>query len=133
MKKYSINVNGKKYEVEVELMEDDGASPFHNLPSAPDMPYHPAPETRDAFRPAEYKPPVKHVAKAKELTCPINGVMVEIFAKVGSTIKEKDIVASIEAMKMKTSVYSNQFGIVKTIDVKVGDTVENGQVILTFE
>ncbi|MCC6396224.1 MAG: biotin/lipoyl-binding protein, partial [Bacteroidetes bacterium] len=38
-----------------------------------------------------------------------------------------------EAMKMKTNISSPQTGKIKAIKVKVGDKIESGQMLLTFE
>ena len=132
MKKYLITVNGNQYEVEVELLEDDSQTLHSPLATPAELGYPAHHEPREHHHAADHKP-VRHVAGSKEVTCPINGTIVEILVQPGQTVKDREIVATIEAMKMKTSVFSNQYGVVKTVETKVGDIVEHGQKILTFE
>lgn len=133
MKKYQITVNGNRYEVEVELLEDDShlVNPTMPMPM-PEISHAPAHESHDSYHHSEHRF-VRPFAGSKELTCPINGTIISILVGPGATVREKDVVATIEAMKMKTSVFSNQSGVVKSIDVKIGDIVDHGQKILTFE
>lgn len=136
MKKLMITVNGKRYEVDVEVVHDDDVI-----------------ESQPAFRPPvravdSYVTPVNAslppsmsaggkgkagAADKKSLTSPINGVILEIPVKEGDTVKQNDILFILEAMKMKTNISSPQNGKIKVIKVKVSDKIEAGQVLLTFE
>lgn len=130
MKKMMITVNGKRYEVDVEIVQDDEATDYMAMG-------RPAPRTMDSYvspvtapLPPKMKPTV---AEKKTLTSPVNGVVLEIPVKEGQSVKENDILFVLEAMKMKTNISSPQTGKVKSIKVKVSDKVEAGQVMLTFE
>ncbi len=129
MKKLLITVNGKRYEVDVEVLEDDELN-----------------EVQPAFRPPERtvnsyvtpaaaslppKPKVT-VGDSKTLTSPINGVMLEVKVAAGQEVKENDLLFVLEAMKMKTNITSPQPGTVREVRVAAGATVEAGQVLLTF-
>jgi biotin carboxyl carrier protein len=131
MKKLMITVNGKRYEVDVEIVADDELI-----------------ETQPAFRPPvrtmdSYVTPVttplpapqtpKSKGDKKNLTSPINGVVLEVPVKEGQPVKENDVLFVLEAMKMKTNISSPQAGKVKSIKAKVGDRIEAGQVLLQFE
>jgi biotin carboxyl carrier protein len=133
MKKLAITVNGKRYEVEVEILEDDEL--IETQPS-----FRPAPRVSEAphtaaatsSTPHQPKPKVS-VGNRKTLTSPINGKVLEILAKPGQEVNEKDILFVVEAMKMKTNISSPQNGTVSTITVGMHDSIETGQVLLTFE
>lgn len=129
MKKLLITVNGKRYEVDVEVVQDD------ELESVP-APRPPA-RTMDSYvTPVTAPLPIKHKpssSESKTLTSPINGVVLEIPAKEGQTVKENDVLFILEAMKMKTNISSPRAGKIKSIKVKAGDTVESGKPLLTFE
>jgi biotin carboxyl carrier protein len=129
MKKMMITVNGKRYEVDVEIVQDDEAS-------EPLTGFRPPPRTMDSYvtpvaTPLPGKP--KTSGDKKSLTSPINGVVLEIPVKEGQPVKENDILFVVEAMKMKTNISCPQTGKVKSIKVKVGETIEAGRVLLTFE
>ena len=129
MKKLMITVNGKRYEVDVEVVQDDEAI-------EPQPAFRPPPRTVNSYvtPPASSLPPKPRVSvgDSKTLTSPINGVVLEIPVNDGQTVQVNDPLFVLEAMKMKTNISSPQQGTVKSIRVKVGDTIEAGQVLLLF-
>ncbi|HCV44414.1 MAG TPA: acetyl-CoA carboxylase biotin carboxyl carrier protein subunit [Bacteroidetes bacterium] len=130
MKKLMITVNGKRYEVDVEVVQDDEAIEVQ-------PPFKPPVRTMNSYvTPVTTPLPTKSKpssADKKSLTSPINGVVLEIPVKEGQAVKENDILFVMEAMKMKTNISSPQTGKIKAVKVKVGDTIEAGKVLLTFE
>lgn len=64
---------------------------------------------------------------------PIAGKILEINVEVGQAVTEDDELIIIEAMKMENPVFGDEDGTVKEILVKVGDRVEEGQVLLVIE
>ena len=141
MKKLMITVNGKRYEVDVEVVHDDDV--IENQPAfrPPLRATEAAPAPLQAPRPATAPVPSavssgkgkSGPADKKSLTSPINGVILEIPVKEGDTVKQNDILFILEAMKMKTNISSPQNGKIKGIKVRTGDKIESGQVLLTFE
>jgi glutaconyl-CoA/methylmalonyl-CoA decarboxylase subunit gamma len=135
MKKLRITVNGKTYDVDVEVLEDDELietqpafkSPLRDLGTPVSPVAAPMPQ---AAHPA--KPRVT-VGTGKTLTSPINGTVLEVAAVVGQDVQVNDILFIVEAMKMKTNIASPQSGRVASIQARVRDTVTTGQVLLTFE
>ncbi|MDD2189973.1 MAG: acetyl-CoA carboxylase biotin carboxyl carrier protein subunit [Eubacteriales bacterium] len=67
-----------------------------------------------------------------EILSPISGKIFGININVGDAVTEDDEVIIIEAMKMETAVYGEN-GTVKEIKVKVGDQVEEDQVLAVLE
>jgi biotin carboxyl carrier protein len=132
MKKLMITVNGKRYEVDVEVVQDDEV--IENQPA-----FRPPPRTMDSYiTPPTAVLPTPTKSKAvgadkKTLTSPINGVILEIPVKEGQAVKQNDVLFVLEAMKMKTNISSPQTGKIKAIKVKVGDKIEAGQALLVFE
>ena len=53
-------------------------------------------------------------------------------ANVGQTVKAGDAIVVLEAMKMEIPVVAPQDGVVAGINVAVGDTVENGDVLASM-
>ena len=117
MKKiYKVKDNGKVYEVELEEVKAvDGkvvteSKPIQTAPASV-VPLSSNGETVDA---------------------PMPGVIVDIKVKVGDTVKEGDLVAVLEAMKMETEIFSSKSGVVSAINVTKGTQVELGDAIVTL-
>jgi len=144
MKKLLITVNGKQYEVEVEVLEDTNLplqSSQLNQIQAPLTTVHSVNVHNSPNNP-NYKEVTSFLANrnhtstssgANVIKSPVNGTVMEINVKVGMEIHKKDIVMSIEAMKMKTNIFSDLEGIIDAINVKVGDNVSQGQVLIEFK
>ena len=59
--------------------------------------------------------------------------VIEILVKVGDTIKKEDSLVSLESDKATMEVPATHGGVVKQINVKIGDKVSMGSIILTVE
>lgn len=129
MKKLKITLNGRSYEVDVEVLQDDTQAT---------MPFFPTPQAAVAPPPMAAPAPVAApkaappAAGAKTLTSPMNGVVLEIPVKAGDTVKSGQVVVVLEAMKMKTNITSPQDGKIASINISVNDSVESGQLLLTY-
>jgi biotin carboxyl carrier protein len=136
MKKLLITVNGKRYEVDVEIVQDDDlVEPQHPFrPPARVVDSYVTPPTAPLAMLSAAAPKGKGAgADKKSLTSPINGVVLEIPVKEGDAVKQNDVLFVLEAMKMKTNISSPQTGKIKAIKVKPGDKIEAGQILLSFE
>lgn len=125
-----ITVNGKRYEVEVEVIHDDEAIESQQTYRSP------VPTINSYVSPVNTPLPtkVKTPASAKKtLTSPINGVILDIPVKEAQNVKTNDVLFTVEAMKMKTNIASPQDGKIKTIHTKVSETITAGQILITFE
>lgn len=63
----------------------------------------------------------------------VKGKVWQIEAKVGDKVDEDDAVIILESMKMEIPIVAPEDGVVKTLLVKEGDPVDEGQVIATIE
>jgi methylmalonyl-CoA carboxyltransferase small subunit len=130
--KLAITVDGKTYEVDVEVVEDDRgpANPGY-------MAYHPAAQTRVPSAPPPppplAAPPATNVAEDKVCRSPVAGVVVRVNAQPGQQIQANDPLLVLEAMKMETSITSPLSGKIKVINAAVGEGVQVGQVLVEFE
>lgn len=126
MKNLRITVDGKTYDVSVEVL-DGAAAPVAATtaprPVAPPPP--PAPVAATAA-PAPAQP------TAGGVNSPLAGKVISVDVKVGDTIAEGAQVATVEAMKMNTFIFAEQAGKVSAILVAAGDAVEEGGTILTL-
>jgi methylmalonyl-CoA carboxyltransferase 1.3S subunit len=134
--KLHITVDGKAYEVEVEV-----APPEHPIygvggyvPMSPVRVPAPPPvqDTPAAPSPAGAAPAAP-VNEEKVCRSPISGIVVRVTAQPGQQIQVGDTVLVLEAMKMETDITAPVAGRIKGITVNVGDSVQGGQVLVEFE
>jgi len=128
MKKLKITVEGKTYEVEIEI-PDDG-KPARRSPSRV---VSASASAASVSAPAQSSPSAAKAAGPGDVTSPLTGKIAAIAVEVGAAVKEGDQVVTVEAMKMNTYVNATKSGKVTAINVKVGDGVEEGQALLRIE
>lgn len=123
MKNYTITVNGNVYDVTVEEGASTGAPAAAKAPAAPKA----APKAAPAAAPK-----AAGGAGSVKIEAGAAGKVFKIEKKVGDAVKKGDAVVIVEAMKMEIPVVAPQDGTVASIDVTVGDAVEAGAVLATF-
>ncbi|MEO1129704.1 MAG: biotin/lipoyl-containing protein [Planctomycetota bacterium] len=129
--KMRITVDGRAYEVDVEILED-ARTPGATLPAATGpaplpTPSPGAPPPRPAAPAAPAGP-----GDAKEVRSPIAGTVVRVLVKVGDDVKPDQTLMVVEAMKMESNIASPLSGTVKEIGVAQGATVGAGDVLIRF-
>jgi len=129
MKKLRVTVEGKAYDVLVEILDEgiSTASPFPPPPvqSAPLA----APVVAPASTPAAPKAaPV--AAGANDIVSPLSGKVVSIDVKVGDAVDAGAKVAVVEAMKMNTDITATHAGKVLSIHATAGGAIEEGAVMI---
>ncbi|MDR0927312.1 MAG: acetyl-CoA carboxylase biotin carboxyl carrier protein subunit [Ignavibacteria bacterium] len=129
MKKLKITLNGKIYEVDVEILKDDDTPSMPFMPMVSPMAAAPAPSAPAAVAPKAAAPAA---GGDNTLTAPMNGVVIEIPVKVGDAVKTGQVVVILEAMKMKTNISSSRDGKIASIAISPNDSVESGQLLLTY-
>ena len=128
MKKLRVTVEGKAYEVLVEMLDETGV-PVAHRPAAASAPIAAAPVSAPISRPAQ-APAAKGPAGAGDVISPLAGKVVSIDVKVGQVVADGVQIATVEAMKMNTYIYAHQAGTVSAILVSPGDGVEEGGTLL---
>jgi methylmalonyl-CoA carboxyltransferase small subunit len=132
--KLQIGIDGKIYELDVEVIEED--------PSPRTRGYLPADSTTPTTvqsvpvsRPssAALFPPDGQMDEAKVCRSPVAGVVIRIGAQPGQQLQPNDLIMVLEAMKMETNVTAPFAGRVKAIKVTPGDGVKVQQVLVEFE
>ena len=127
--KLRLNVNGKTYEVDVEVLEEGPAQ---------------AGATRAAVQSAQVGQVAASAAPAaaadaapadesKVLRSPISGVVVRVPAVEGQAVKTNEPLIVLEAMKMETVINSQCDGKIVRIHAGEGDSVQVKQVLVEFE
>jgi biotin carboxyl carrier protein len=70
--------------------------------------------------------------KVNALKAPMPGLIIDLKIEEGKLVKPGDPLLVLEAMKMENVIKSSGEGIVKSIKVKKGDSVEKGQLLVEF-
>ena len=69
----------------------------------------------------------------REIVAPMPGLIVGLSVEAGQTVQEGDSVLTLEAMKMENVIKSPVGGTVEAVHVRVGDSVEKKQVLVSFK
>jgi len=75
----------------------------------------------------------KAAASAGSVTAMMPGAILRVMVAVGDEVQEGDVVVILEAMKMENEIHAHKSGVVKTVHVGPGDSVENGQALVEIE
>ena len=144
MKEYKYTIEGNKYEVAINEVNDTTAKVTVNG----------AEYTVEWEKPVEEKPVVKvkpAVAKptapaapataapaaapvsGNAIKTPLPGVIIDVKVNVGDTVTKGQTVVVLEAMKMENNINADRDGKVVAIQVAKGDTVADGAVLVVLE
>ncbi len=126
MKKLKITIEGKTYDVTVEVVDEPAAS----NPRVPVPAIAPPPPKAEA--PAAPAQAVAAVAGSDDVPSPLAGTIVRLEVAIGDTVKAGDTLLILEAMKMNTAVAAPRSGTVRTIPVEAGESVREGQTLVTL-
>lgn len=147
--KYVATLNGKRYEVEIERVDEytpltaaeiaagvsSAAKPFVAPAAAPvaPAPVAPAPAAAPVTpAPAPAAAPASS-GSGETVVSPLPGTVLDVKVNVGDTVKLGQIVVILEAMKMETEVVAGCDGVVESILVKKGDAVDTDAALVVLK
>jgi biotin carboxyl carrier protein len=122
--KLQITINGKAYEVEVEVLEDDEDR------AAPGYALRPAAHATDPHAQGHLE---AWDSAGKICHSPVMGLVIKVNVEPRQAVEAGDLVLVLEAMKMETNVIAPRAGIVKSVHVKPGDPAKLNQLLLELE
>ena len=128
--KLRITIEGKTYEADVEILEDEESE-------HPYVPYAPAPVSYTpppiSFSPAPAS--AIHTSNDHERVCrsPVTGLVIKVNVEPGQTVESNDVLMVLEAMKMENQVTATHSATVKSVNVVSGNSVKVHQVLVEFE
>ena len=133
--KMRITVEGKTYEVDVEMLEDEtGARVTSTRRAEPPRPAPSEPSPSPAPGPARAPSAAPATAdEGKTVKSPIAGMVQSITIKAGDDVRVNDTLLVLEAMKMESSVASPIAGTVKKVHAEAGQAVRMGDILVEFE
>jgi methylmalonyl-CoA carboxyltransferase small subunit len=132
--KLKITVDGKSYEVDVEVFEPEPAQPGWVPPIG--QARVPAAAPGPGASPSAPAPSGAGAAVADEskvCRSPFAGVVSRIAVQVGQAIQVNDTLMVLEAMKMETVITAPLAGKVAKIHAGAGDSVQQGQILVELE
>lgn len=141
MKNYSYKINGKEYNVAIgdihgtqATVNVNGTDYTVELPAAAAAPIAaPVSPVAAAPAPAAAKPAAAAApAGAGNVVAPLPGTVLSIDCKVGDTVSASDTVIVLEAMKMENAIHAGRAGRITAINVKPGDSVLEGDTLVTI-
>lgn len=119
--KYVVNLNGKKYEVDVS---ESDAVLLNVSDAAPVAPTAAPVQAAPAAAPA-----AQSTAEGAKVLSPMPGTILEVKVQNGQAVKAGDVMFILEAMKMENDIVAPQDGTVKQIVVSKGASVDTDAVL----
>ena len=72
-------------------------------------------------------------AKVSKLKAPMPGKVLDVLVTVGQEVVKGDGLVILEAMKMENVLKADDVGVVKSVNVSIGEAVEKNNVLIEFE
>lgn len=123
MKQLKITVGSKSYDVTVEVVGESAPVATSIVAASTAAPV--AAPVKAAAAPVA-------LAGSGDIASPMAGVVFKLVATAGATVVAGDTLVILEAMKMETPVLAPANGTITCINVKEGDSVQEGQVMITM-
>ena len=123
--KYTVTLNNRVYEVEVEQGEAMLVNEYELASPAVAAPAAPAAAPVAAAAPAA-APAAGALAAGEVITSPMPGNILKINVTQGQKVNEGDVLIVLEAMKMENEISATKSGTVAQINVTKGAVVETG-------
>lgn len=143
-KKYIIKIHGSEYAVKINKVEDGIAQLTVN-----DVPYEvevaglTTQPTRTTSTTSITPPvmqsevpvvkPAHSSGNAYPLKAPLPGVILGLNVKEGDPVKQGQLLLVLEAMKMENNIESDRDGTIEKINYVKGDSVLEGDILLTIK
>ena len=122
MSKYRITVEGKTYEMEVELIGANGAVVAPVVKAA--APVVAAPKAAPA--PVAAKPAE---VGSGSVVAPMPGTILKVLKASGDAVKAGEVVLILEAMKMENEITAPVDGTIGSLNLTEGSTVAGGDLL----
>ena len=131
MKMLRITLEGKTYDVGVEVLDDSARALSQASHSSAAPP--PAVTASSSSAAVPLTPPVTAPAGCRLVVSPMAGNVFKCLVKPGDVVAYNQVLIVLDAMKMETPVVAPTAGTVRTVMVKEGDAVDDGQGLLLIE
>ena len=120
-------VDGHTYEVYVE--EDANGLKIKPIPSAGKLETESSPRSPDQ----ELASAASDTISGVTVIAPLPGDIVDVMVQAGQQVSKGDSLCVIDAMKMKNVIRSPHDGIIASVEVSIGQSVDYGDLLITYE
>lgn len=144
MKKFKFKINGNDYDVKIKNVESNLAEVEVNgttyeveleqkmaQPITPRLVRERAIPSTDVDK-SITKTSKPQAKKSGGIKSPLPGTVLQVYVRVGDTVKMGDKLLLLEAMKMENKIEADKAGTVKEVNAKEGDTVMEGDVLIVI-
>ncbi len=140
MKKFEFTIKGNKYNVHLKELEDNIAQievngTVYNVEIHQEVKKEKTP--RLVRKVVTNMPGEGQITKTApsgvKVLAPLPGNIFKILCNVGDTVAKNDNLLIMEAMKMENEIKAEKEGVIKSIKIKVGDAVLQGDVLIEME
>lgn len=146
LRSFNVSVGGERYSVDVEevggkprvIAVGDTQPLLVKKETAPAKEKEPEKKEESKPKKEEARSKLEKVESSASsngeysIIAPMPGMVVQFEVKVGDAVKEGDVLVILEAMKMQNNLTSRVNGVVKSLKVSPGTSVEKDQVLLTI-
>ncbi|MDR1369646.1 MAG: biotin/lipoyl-binding protein [Dysgonamonadaceae bacterium] len=139
MKSFKYIINGNTYKVIVNSIEGTVADvEVNGTPYKVEMDKPTTKQVVTIKRPAQaavapIARPQQTAGASGALRSPLPGTILDIFCKVGDTVKRGQKLVVLEAMKMENAINSDRDGVIKEVKINKGDSVLEGADLIVIE
>lgn len=134
-KEFSIKINGKAYEIELQEFDQDKIFPI-KVEEASFKAEVKIPTKKPALTTFEPIPVTseKRATSARQIaegdiTAPMTGMILSVRASKGDRVKAGQVLCVLEAMKMENEIATTRAGTVQEVYVSEGSSVSEGEVL----
>lgn len=147
--RYSFSVDGRKYDLDILMVENGAYSIIHkgksyNIETIPgDDPKKYVVNTIFRTYEVELVDAASRYLRSRQgdddasgdnqIIAPMPGKIVSVMVEPGQAVKQGDTLVIVSAMKMESEYKAGKDGIVQEVLVKNDDTVDGGQVMIIIE
>lgn len=134
MKKFKFNIHGNNYNVEIKKVERNTIKievngTCYKVVLEQDVKTTKTPKLmRSSIK--THKTLSKVDSGAFKIKCPLPGTIVSVMVTEGAKVEKGDTLLIYEAMKMENKVLAEKEGVVKNIQIKVGDSILQDALLL---
>lgn len=143
MKEYNLKINGTAYSIFIKNVKDNVANltvngiPYEveveGIKTAPTKVVNKGIQTPTMQSDEPVVKPTNRSGSAMGLKSPLPGVILDVMVREGDAVKAGQTVLVLEAMKMENNIEADRDGVIERIEARKGDSVLEGDVLLTIK